>query len=63
MKKSTEDMMKVGGAVMAAGTAAAVTAGLVAKNSKSAKSTMKKIVKKSMKMMDSVANGINSVVK
>ncbi len=62
MKKSTEDMMKVGGAVMAMGTVAAVTAGMIAKNSKSAKSTMKKFAKKSMKAMDSVMDGINSVM-
>ncbi len=62
MKKSTEDMMKVGGAVMAMGTVAAVTAGMVAKNSKSAKSTMKKLAKKSVKAMDNVVSGINSIM-
>ena len=63
MKPSTENMMKVGGAVMAVGTMAAVTAGLVAKNSSSAKKTMKKLAKKSVKAMDSVVSGINSMVK
>ncbi len=63
MKKSTEDMMKVGGAVMAVGTVAAVTAGMVAKNSKSAKSAMKKLAKNSIKAMDGVVSGINSMMK
>ncbi len=63
MKKSTEDMMKVGGAVMAVGTVAAVTAGMVAKNSKSAKSAMKKLAKNSIKAMDGVVSGINSIMK
>ncbi len=61
MKMSTENMAKIGGAAMAIGAAAAITAGVV--NSKSTKSKMKKLAKKSVKTIDNIVDSVNSMVK
>lgn len=61
MKMSTENMAKVGGAAMAVGVAAAVAAGVV--NSRSTKSRMKKLAKKTVKTMDNIVGSVNSMMK
>ncbi len=53
MTNKTQSAMKIGGAVMAVGTAAAITAGIFNSN-KSTKSKMKKIAKKTAKIMDNM---------
>ncbi len=58
MLMGSDKTMKIGGALMAMGVAAAVTAGVV--NSKnSTKRKMKKIAKKGVKTMDSVLDIFN----
>lgn len=61
MKMSTQNMAKIGGAAMAIGAAAAVAAGVV--NSRSTKSKMKKIAKKSVKAIDNIVGNVNSMMK
>lgn len=62
MTNKTENAMKIGGAVMAVGTAAAITAGVLSAN-KSTKSKMKKMAKKTVKAMDGIMNSVNSMMK
>ena len=58
MLMGSDKTMKIGGALMAMGVAAAVTAGVV--NSKnSTKRKMKKLAKKGVKTMDSVLDIFN----
>lgn len=58
MLMGSDKTMKIGGALMAVGVAAAVTAGVV--NSKnSTKRKMKKLAKKGVKTMDSVLDIFN----
>ncbi len=61
MKISTENMAKIGGAVMAVGTAAAIAG--IATSKKSTKSKMKKLAKKSIKVMDNIVGSVNSMMK
>ncbi len=53
MTNKTQNAMKISGAVMAVGTAAAITAGIISSN-KSAKSKMKKFAKNTAKIMDNM---------
>lgn len=57
MTMKTEDMAKLGGAAMAIGVAAAVTAGIVSMKN-SPKTKMKKIAKKSIKAVDGIMSGL-----
>lgn len=57
MTMKTEDIAKLGGAVMAVGVAAAVTTGILNMKS-SPKSKMKKMAKKSVKAMDGIMKAI-----
>jgi hypothetical protein len=61
MKMSTENMAKIGGAAMAIGAVSAVAAAVV--NSRSTKSKMKKLAKKSIKTMDNIVGNVNSIMK
>lgn len=61
MDKKTMDMLKIGGAMMAVGTAAAVATG--AKKMKSPKRTVKKLAKKSAKAMDGIMNNMSYMFK
>lgn len=57
MNMSSDKTMKIGGALMAMGVAAAVTAGVV--NAKSGtKRKMKKLAKKSVKTMDGILDNV-----
>lgn len=62
MNMSKESMVKVGSALMAVGTVAAVAAGVV--NSRnSTKSKMKRLAKKSAKVMDGVLDSMQYMFK
>lgn len=62
MLMGSDKTMKIGGALMAMGVAAAVTAGVV--NSKnSTKRKMKKIAKKSVKTMDGILDNVQYMFK
>lgn len=61
MKMNTSDMMKIGGAVMAVGTVAAIAMGSKKKNS--AKSKIKKFAKKSEKALDGVMDNMQYMFK
>ncbi len=61
MRMSTENMAKIGSAAMAVGVASAIAAGIV--NSRSTKSKMKKLAKKSIKTMDNIVGSVNSMMK
>ncbi len=62
MMVTTDKAMKFGGALMAMGVAAAVTAGVV--NSKSGtKRKMKKLAKKSVKTMDGILDNVQYMFK
>ncbi len=62
MTMKQEKAMKIGGAMMAMGAAAAVTAGVVNANT-STKRKMKKIVKKSAKTLDGVLDNMQYMFK
>jgi hypothetical protein len=57
MNKKTMDMLKIGGAAMAAGTAAVMASGMSNMKSKPKKS-MKKLAKKSAKTVDGIMNNM-----
>ena len=62
MLMGSDKTMKIGGALMAVGVAAAVTAGVV--NSKnSTKRKMKKIAQKGVKTMDSILDNVQYMFK
>lgn len=62
MLMGSDKTMKIGGALMAMGVAAAVTAGVV--NSKNGtKRKMKKLAKKGVKTMDSVLDNVQYMFK
>lgn len=62
MLMGSDKTMKIGGALMAMGVAAAVTAGVV--NSKnSTKRKMKKIAKKGVKTMDGILDNVQYMFK
>jgi hypothetical protein len=62
MLMGSDKTMKIGGALMAMGVAAAVTAGVV--NSKnSTKRKMKKLAKKSVKTMDGILDNVQYMFK
>ena len=62
MLMGSDKTMKIGGALMAMGVAAAVTAGVV--NSKnSTKRKMKKIAKKSVKTVDGILDNVQYMFK
>lgn len=62
MLMGSDKSMKIGGALMAMGVAAAVTAGVV--NSKnSTKRKMKKLAKKSVKTMDGILDNVQYMFK
>ena len=62
MNKKTIDMLKIGGAVMAVGTAAAMAAGMsTMKNNP--KKTMKKLAKKSAKTVDGIMGNMQYMFK
>ncbi|MBR6552332.1 MAG: hypothetical protein IKT89_05770 [Clostridia bacterium] len=62
MNKKTTDMLKIGGAVMAVGTAAAMAAGMsTMKNNP--KKTMKKLAKKSAKTVDGIMGNMQYMFK
>lgn len=62
MLMSSDKTMKIGGALMAMGVAAAVTAGIV--NAKgSTKTKMKKLAKKSVKTMDGILDNVQYMFK
>ena len=62
MNKKTTDMLKIGGAVMAVGTAAAMAAGMsTIKNNP--KKTMKKLAKKSAKTVDGIMGNMQYMFK
>ena len=62
MQMSSDKTMKVGGALMAMGVAAAVTAGVVNSRS-STKRKMKKLAKKSVKTMDGILDNVQYMFK
>ena len=57
MNKKNMDMLKIGGAAMAAGTAAVMASGMSNMKSKPKKS-MKKLAKKSAKTVDGIMNNM-----
>ena len=62
MNKKTTDMLKIGGAVMAVGTAAAMAAGMsTMKNNP--KKTMKKLAEKSAKTVDGIMGNMQYMFK
>ena len=62
MNKKTTDMLKIGGAVMAAGAAATMVAGMTNKKS-NPKKTMKKLAKKSAKTVDGIMGNMQYMFK
>ncbi len=61
MNGKKEDALKVGGVLMAVGTAAAIAAGV--KSRTSTKSKMKRIMKKSAKTMDGILDNMQYMFK
>lgn len=62
MNSKTENAMKIGGAMMAVGAVAAIAAGVT--NARvNPKGKMKKIAKKSVKVMDGMLDGIQGMMK
>lgn len=61
MTNKTENALKIGGAMMAVGTAAAVAAGVM--KAKSPKSKIKKFAKKSAKTMTGIMDNMQSMMK
>ena len=62
MNKKTTDMLKIGGAIMAAGAAASMVAGMG--NMKSnPKKTMRKLAKKSAKTVDGIMGNMQYMFK
>lgn len=62
MNSKTESAMKIGGAMMAVGVAAAIAAGVT--NARvSPKAKMKKIAKKSARVMDGMLDNIQGMMK
>ncbi len=61
MKMDTQNIAKIGGAVMAMGAVAAVTG--IATSKGSTKRKMKKLAKKSIKAMDNIVGSVNSFMK
>ncbi len=62
MNSKTENAMKIGGAMMAVGAAAAIAAGITKANV-SPKAKMKKIAKKSARVMDGMLDNIQGMMK
>lgn len=62
MTGNTETALKIGGAMMAVGVVAAVTAGVV-NSQNSTKSKMKKIAKKTVKVMDNFMDEAKDMLK
>lgn len=62
MNKKTTDMLKIGGAVMAASAAAAMATGMGKSKNKPGKA-MKKLVKKSAKAMDGIMGNMQYMFK
>ena len=60
MNKMTTDMLKIGGAIMAAGAAASMVAGNMKSNPKK---TMKKLAKKSAKTVDGIMGNMQYMFK
>ncbi|MBR2876859.1 MAG: hypothetical protein IKC01_06955 [Clostridia bacterium] len=57
MNKTTTDMLKIGGAAMAVGTAAVMASGM-SKMKSNPKKSMKKFAKKSAKTVDGIMNNM-----
>ncbi len=62
MNKKSMDMLKIGGAVMAVGTAAAMATGIKSMKS-NPKKTVKKLAKKSSKTVDNIMNNMHYMFK
>ena len=62
MNKKNMDMLKIGGAMMAVGTAAAMVTG-ISKMKSNPKKTMKKLAKKSAKTVDGIMNNMQYMFK
>lgn len=62
MNKKNMDMLKIGGAMMAVGTAAAMATGM-SKMKSNPKKTVKKLAKKSAKTVDSIMNNMQYMFK
>ncbi len=62
MNKKNMDMLKIGGAVMAVGTAAAMATGIT-KMKNNPKKTMAKLAKKSSKTVDNIMNNMHYIFK
>lgn len=62
MNKKNMDMLKIGGAIMAAGTATAMATGMT-KMKSNPKKTMKKLAKKSAKTVDGIMNNMQYMFK
>ncbi len=60
MNKKTTDMLKIGGAIMAAGAVASMVAGNMKSNPKK---TMKKLAKKSAKTVDGIMGNMQYMFK
>jgi hypothetical protein len=62
MNKKSMDMLKIGGAMMAVGTAAAIATGMT-KMKSNPKKTVKKLAKKSSKTVDNIMNNMHYMFK
>ena len=62
MNKKTSDMLKIGGAVMAAGALASMATGM-SKTKSNPKKTMKKFAKKSAKTVDGIIGNMQYMFK
>lgn len=62
MNKKTTDMLKIGGAIMAAGAAASMVAGM-GNMKNNPKKTMKKLAKKSAKTVDGIMGNMQYMFK
>ena len=62
MNKKTTDMLKIGGAIMAAGAAASMVTGM-GNMKRNPKKTMKKLAKKSAKTVDGIMGNMQYMFK